>query len=364
MVPAKSLIAELETAVQCGSVDKRIATMQRITDLFFNSADQLNDEQIGLFDTVLMQIVKLVETKALAELSQRFARVRNAPVGVVQHFARHDDISVAGPVLSKSERLNTSDLIEIAKKKGEPHLLAISDRRQLIEAVTDILLERGSNDVFCRLAQNPGAAFSQTGLESLINRAADDATLAEKIGQRIDIPPHMLSTLVSKATHAVRVKLLGTLPPEFHTEIRNLLDSVAREVTLQIAPKNGDLKGAQEFVSALHRKNQLKEPVLVDLANKGEREKLIAGLALMTSTRLELVDRLMNAAHYGGLIVVCKAAELSWASVQTILKQRLPGRPIGIADLEHAKADYAELNKWAAIRLLGFWQAQSDLKPS
>lgn len=364
MIAVKSLIAELENAVHSGSVDKRIATMKRVTDLFLSGAEQLNDEQVGLFDNVLLHLVKCVETRALAELSRRFAPVGNAPIGVVRHLARHDDISVAGPVLSKSERLTTSDLIEIATKKGHEHLLAISLRPLLVEAVTDVLLERGSNGVFSRLAENPGASFSKAGFESLINRAKNDETLAEKVGQRVDIPRHLLHDFVSKATHAVRIKLLATSPPELHSEIKGLLATISRDVIQEIGAENRDLKGAQEFVLTLQRKNQLTETVLCDIAKKCEFEKLAAALAQMTSTRFALIDRLMRTIHYGGLLVVCRAAELKWATVDIILTHRSPSHPIAVPDLEQAKSDYADLNKWTAIRLLGFWQARADFSSS
>ena len=238
MIAPKTLIAELETAVHSGSLDKRIATMQRVTDFFLNSAEQLNDEQIGLFDNVLLHLVKRVETKALAELSRRLAPAHNAPIGVIQHLARHDDIVVAGPVLSQSERLSASDLVEIAKNKGHGHLLAISDRALLVETVTDILLERGNKDVFCKLAKNSGAAFSKAGFESLVNHAKNDANLAEKVGQRIDVPRHLLQELVLKATDAVRARLLATAPSDMHGEIKHMLATISKEVVHEVGAQN------------------------------------------------------------------------------------------------------------------------------
>src|SRR5262245_38174816 len=116
MINTSSLLAELEAAVHTGSVDKRVATMNRVTDLFLNSSSNLNEEQVGLFENVLLHLVRKVENKALAEIGRRFAPVGNAPIGVVQHLARHDDIAVAGPVLTQSQRLSTTDLVEIAKQ--------------------------------------------------------------------------------------------------------------------------------------------------------------------------------------------------------------------------------------------------------
>jgi uncharacterized protein (DUF2336 family) len=254
-------------------------------------------------------------------------------------------------------------LIEIAKKKGDAHLLAISNRPQLVEAVTDTLLERGSNKVFCKLAQNDGAQFSKAGFESLTERAKNDETLAEKIGQRADVPRHLLHDLVSKATKAVRIRLLATVPAELHAEIKGVLATISRDAVTEIRAGIRDIEGAQEFVLALHQKNQLNEPVLCDLANKCELEKLSAALALMTNTKLESVDRLMRAIHYGGLIVACKAANLTWATVDIILRHRLPKQPIAKYELDQAMADFSKLTRPTAIRLLGFWQAQPGLLP-
>jgi uncharacterized protein (DUF2336 family) len=104
MAHGQSLIAELEDAIQSGSKDKRIGTLRRITDLFVADADRLNDQQIEVFDDVLNQLIKRIEGRALAELSDRLCRINNAPIEVVRRLARDDDITVAQPVLTQSRR--------------------------------------------------------------------------------------------------------------------------------------------------------------------------------------------------------------------------------------------------------------------
>ena len=95
MLQDQSLIAELESAIDSGSKDKRVDALRRITDLFVADADRLNDQQIDVFDDVLSHLIKRIEGRALAELSQRLGPVNNAPLEVVRQLARNDDIAVA-----------------------------------------------------------------------------------------------------------------------------------------------------------------------------------------------------------------------------------------------------------------------------
>jgi uncharacterized protein (DUF2336 family) len=245
MTLPSALIAELEDAVQSSAPDRRVATLRRVTDLFLHGAKHFNEEQINLFDDVLLHLVKRVEVKALAELSTRLAPAPNAPAGVVRQLARHDDILVAGPVLSQSERLSTADLIEIAKTKGHEHLLAISDRSLVDETVTDVLLERGSTQIFHKLARNHGAFFSKSGFKTLVNYAKTDEALAEKMGQRVDIPPQMLRDLVLKATESVRNRLLATAPAEVHAEIKRAMATISDTVVREVEVETRDFKRAR-----------------------------------------------------------------------------------------------------------------------
>jgi len=46
-----SLMAELEIAVKNGSPEKRVDTLRRITGLFLDESDRLNEQQVGYSTT-------------------------------------------------------------------------------------------------------------------------------------------------------------------------------------------------------------------------------------------------------------------------------------------------------------------------
>ena len=139
-------------------------------------SERLNEEQIRVFDEVLGHLITRMESKTLIELSERLAPVNNAPINVVNTLAREDEIAIAAPVLSLSDRLTTADLIEIAMAKSQSHLLAISKRSNLSESLTDTLIDRGDRQIICKLAENAGARFSEKALARLIEQPEADET--------------------------------------------------------------------------------------------------------------------------------------------------------------------------------------------
>src|SRR5580692_3332746 len=177
MLQPVSIIAELEEAVRSGSSAKRISTLRQVTDLFLRDADRLNEDQVKVFDDVLCHLVARVETRVKAEVSARLASVDNAPLGVIERLASDDQIAVAGTVLANSSQLATSTLVEIAKTKGQDHLLAISGRTDLPEAVTDVIVDRGERKVIRNLASNASARFSDTGYQGMVAHAEADEEL-------------------------------------------------------------------------------------------------------------------------------------------------------------------------------------------
>src|SRR5437763_9299275 len=102
MTTAVSLIDELEGALACGTNEKRLQTLWRITDLFIAGAERYSEEQINVFDEVIGKIAAVIENKARAKLASRLAPLSTAPLNVIRSLAFDDDIEVAHPLLSGS----------------------------------------------------------------------------------------------------------------------------------------------------------------------------------------------------------------------------------------------------------------------
>ena len=148
-------------------------------------------------------------------------------------LARHEEAAVAAPVLLKSKALSDSDLIEIATHRGQQHLLAISRRETLDEAVTDALLKRDDIAVCRALARNAGARFSEQGCLKLAAAAERDGAIADALVIRPHLPVKMLHDVLAGATKAAQARHLKTAPPQTREIIREIIESLSAGVNIK-----------------------------------------------------------------------------------------------------------------------------------
>jgi len=349
-----SLLPELEDVVQHGSAEKRAETLRRITSLFLDGASGFRDQHVALFDDVIGYLIDEIEAKALAELARRIAPVPNAPVGVVNKLANNDDIEVAGPVLQQA-RLEEPELMRIAETKSQAHLLAVSTRLGIGEALSDILVARGDREVARSIATNQNARLSEQAFTTLVQRAEQDGVLAEKVGQRTDIPPRLFRQLLMQASDVVQKRLLAQAKPDTQLEIRKILAKVTDEVAAKAAPRN--YAAALAKVRALHKERKLTEVDIVEFANSGQYEETIAALATVCAVPVEVVDRLMNGERADPVLILARSVGFGWPTVKAVMNARPGAKPTSQV-LDSAFENFERLTAATAQRVVRFWQVR------
>jgi uncharacterized protein (DUF2336 family) len=366
-----SFVDEVETAISTGSAKKRLETIKRVTDLFLSSANSYDREQIELFDSVLERLIKTIELRAiadvsarvaLAEMSAQLAPISQAPPSVVRRFARHNEITIAGPVLTESARLSVEDLVEVAETKGDQHLLAIAGRWWLKEVVTDALLARRYPSVSRRIVSNPGARVSATGFAIVVAQAESDPELAVETGIRVDLPPELRRQLLRNATEAVRSRLLSRAPPHIFEEIRTAIAVVAAGANREMS-KVRDFAAASRLVALLNDSGQLNEATLFGFAKQRKYEESVAALAQLSQSTIEVVRPLMQSLRDDGVLIPCKAAGLRWETVSAVLESRFSTGSMGPHELAKAQSQFARITTENARGLLRFWQVRSSSPP-
>jgi len=362
-----SIAAEVEAAVAAGSAEKCTETMERVTALFLASAGRYSDEQIELFGDVFNRLVNTIELRALAEVSARIALaelssqlapISQAPPSVIRHLARHEDISVAGPVLMESAVLKNDDLVEIAKTRGEKHLIAIAGRWWLQEVVTDSLLIRRFPSVSRRVVTNPGARVSAAGFAMIVAQAISDPELAIVTGIRADLPSELRARLLKSATDAVKTRMLSRAPSYLFEEIRSAISAASADVDRELSGDH-DFKSAAARIARLKKEGGLNEAALRELASRRRYEETLVALAELARTSVDIVRPLMQSLRSDGLLVPCKVAGLGWETVKAVLDCRFSRGVTTEDELAKLKRLFAELTIDEAGRLLKLWNVRS-----
>jgi uncharacterized protein (DUF2336 family) len=315
------LMADIEAVISGGSVERRVLMLQRVLHLFLSSAARLNETQICVFDDVLVRLIEHIEASSLVQVSSTLSALSPAPKQAIRRLACHKDITVAAPVLHRSQALSDAVLVEIASHLGRQHLLAISCRRSLDEALTDVLLKRGDADVCRALAKNAGAKFSKGGYAAIVAAAAPNKDIAESLVLRPDLPPAMLRELLSKATDADRLALLKSAPPKLRQRIREVLDDIAAHVSKK-ATEPVVYSEAYARIVALNNSGKLKDSVINRFAMRREATNVIASLSVLSGAPIEAIEPLMEEKSCDGLIVACRASRLDWQTALAIIRSR------------------------------------------
>lgn len=354
-----SLIPELGEIVRAGDLKRQTDAAKRIAELFFAGAANFRPDHVDLFDGVLRDLVPHAELTARVELAERLSSLANAPRGLVGQLAREDEPAIAAPLLRRSPVLDDAALIDIARTKGQGHLLAISDRTALSSELTDVIVHRGDREVIRRAAGNRGARFSENGYAELVKRASHDGILTLTVGQREDLPQAQLKELLVASMDPVRQRLLELAPPERKAAIRHAIGEVADIADPADRPRNFD--AALGTVFALKDAGQLNEAALLGFAKDHKYEESIAALSVMSAVRITTLDRLISADRYDPILIVSKMIGLQWATVRALILLRTgPGRAPSPADMESARVNFARLMPSTAERVVGFWRARQS----
>jgi len=357
MMRTLPLIDELEAALTSGTNTRRIEMLTRITDLFVGGAARYSEEQVGIFDDVMVRLTSTIEAKARAKLSNRLAPITNAPANVIHMLAFDDDIEIARPVLRQSDRLDDSALLANANTKSQQHLFAISQRRNLSEAVTDVLVERGDREVVHSVVKNSGARFSDAGFRMLVTRSAGDDDLATIVGMRRDIPRQHFLVLLEKASSAVRARLAAE-NPQAGAVVEGVVAEVVGGIRSNARSASPDFAAAQAAVERQNRIRRIGEAEVYQYARERKFEETAIALSILCETPIDVVERALLDPGAEIVLILAKVAGLSSTTTKAILLLRAADRGMSATDLENALASFNRLHADTARRVLGFFRTR------
>jgi hypothetical protein len=357
MSAIQEVIAELDGAIATGSRERRNEIANNLADLFVSHADLISEDEIAVFDEILTRLTAEIEVAARKILATRLAPIPNAPPRAVRDLAFDDAIEVASPILSQSERLTDADLVENARRKSQGHMLAISKRSVLSEIVTDALVERGNRGVLLNTVRNSGSRISNAGFSILVHRSDGDAELAMSVGGRVEIPRYLFQQLVAMASQAVRTKLTAMRPDAFE-KINASVEEAAEQIELDALERSWWREQSPEtsvdhnsFNKSYHASGEERS------ADSDSIVAIVAMLSAACELHISFVEQTIAERKSETLLVLARAANLSWPSLKSILMSRPGSRP-SEAEISHSLAAYERLSPKTALQILQFYRAR------
>ena len=124
--------------------------------------------------------------------------------------------------------------------------------------------------------------------------------------------------------------------------------------------KAHDFTAAKRLVALLKDKGELNEATLSCFAKQRKYEETVAALAELSQSSIEVVRPLMQSLRDDGVLVPCKAAELTWGTVSAVLESRFATGFMKPHELARAQRQFAAMTVENARRLLRFWQVRSS----
>jgi uncharacterized protein (DUF2336 family) len=357
MTATKSFLKDLDDAILRGTSESRTRALWHTTDLLI--AGGYSDDEIWTFGEVIGRLADEIEVAARAQLARRLARFDKAPVNIIHKLAFDDSIDVAGPVLRESERLEAYALVANACTKGQSHMLAISERKTIEEAVTDVLVTRGNWDVVNSVANNNGARLSDFGFLHMIQRAEGDSILAEQLGLRKDIPRQLFQQLIAKASEDVR-KRLELERPEMVDQIKTSVTDVTGELQSKFGPVSRSYFVAKRVVATQHQQGNLNENSISGYARSHKFEEVTIGLSLLCSLPGDVIERALVDRNREMLLVLAKALDFSWATTMSLLFLGAKDHRITAQDLNDLEAEFDRLNVKTSQSVLEFYQSRKN----
>ncbi|AXS42682.1 DUF2336 domain-containing protein [Breoghania sp. L-A4] len=317
--PIKTELVNFSMLERGASAEQRAELTRHVVSLFRLTSKTCSKEQMDTYDAVLLRLADFADDPSRRYMAEELAELRRAPETIVLRLA-NDIIDVAMPLLERSTLLRDPDLVEIARHKDQEHMLAIAGRDVLSEMITDVLVDRGDPSVKRRVAGNQGATFSEQGMATLVDAAAQDERLQMELGRRNDLQEEAIVKLISVATQQVRQELLDQGETGTADKIPEAARLAAQQMSNEYWLSRYDFETAHETVMGMASRDQVTEQVLRRFAEEDRFPEAVAAFAYLGGISLEAAKHWMVRTETDPFIIVARACGLSPMTVQALIK--------------------------------------------
>jgi uncharacterized protein (DUF2336 family) len=265
----------------------------------------LSSEAEHLREKALETLNALARDKASAvraTLSEAIKHLDCVPKPVVQLLAHDAETIVALPVLEYSPLLDDQDILEIlAAARAADVFCAVARRKGLSADASDAIVAKFDAKAVATLIGNESAKIRNATLDKIVVRAAEVAELHYPLVLRADLSPGLIRKLARFVSNAL-VEMLAKrddIDEETRAKLKTELKARIEEESSEDAP-----------VKEVALPKKFDEAFVEAAADAGQRESIVAALAKMGRTDIELVRKVLGSGSAKALTALAWRAGL------------------------------------------------------
>ena len=331
--------------------------LRKVTEAF-DPAVPLAADEVAEFDGILAAVASDYSSQVRAQIARLVASSLAPFSHSAQRFAL-DDIEVARPILENFDALSDDTLLEVVGQKSQDHMMAVTRRRRVSEAVSQALVERGDDAVVNSLLINRKAEISSAAYDLVAKRAETSTALQAPLVRRAGVPIELLNDLYMKVEADLRREIIGkfeSIPPEE-------LEAAFRRSRVRVSSRYNtpeDFELSRRRIDGMQRKGALIPPVLVTLMREGPSARTCFKIAFarLADVDYDLIERMVEGQDMDTMALLCRGAHFDRALFVSLA--------VGLNRADHALAGAEEFGNLyesvpiqAAQRAIRFWKVRA-----
>ncbi|GAB4237727.1 MAG: DUF2336 domain-containing protein [Methyloligellaceae bacterium] len=345
---ARACLDDLQRIASDQSSEGRREALRRLTDLFIATSEMQSPSDSAEFGATIGKLALSADEDARIELSNRVAKRPNTPRNLAVTLGNDDTIAVAAPVLEHAVNLTAEDLVDIARRHGQSHMLAICKRLNIDPRVTDVLVERGNDPVLEAIAENDSAQFSDSGFTTITRRGAHNLNVNEALLKRDDFPEHLKPEVGRNAVTQFEAEMANSQAgPAINAMMESTLGNRA-------PPPNAVRITFRKEIDLLHEGGNLQEDTVIRFAKARCQGSTAYAIAKLADLDLPTVFTCVFTGSPVALAILSKALGFSSAAFWELVELRKAAKALPVNYMGEATSALEAVDSATAQRILRF----------